>query len=124
MPRTVKKVLQKKAAPKKVVKKITKKAAAPKKAVSKNLSKKVPFAKYCNGKKKMPMIGLGTFGSDHMSHENVGKAVKFAIENGYRLIDCASVYCNEAYTGKAMKACIKAGTVTRKELIVISKLAN
>ena len=92
MPRTVKKVTQKKAAPKKVVKKITKKAAAPKKAISKNLSKKVPFAKYCNGKKKMPMIGLGTFGSDHMSHENVGKAVKFAIENGYRLIDCASVY--------------------------------
>jgi len=70
------------------------------------------------------MIGLGTFGSDHMSNENIAKAVKYAIENGYRLIDCAKVYCNEKSVGKAMKGCIKAGTVTRKDLIVISKLAN
>lgn len=127
MAKAVKKNPPKKSAPKKVAKKITKKAAASKKVVAKvngkSLAKKVPFAKLYNGK-KVPMIGLGTFGSDHMSHSNIAKAVKFAIESGYRLIDCAKVYCNEAYVGKAMEACIKAGTVTRKDLIVISKLAN
>lgn len=122
MAKAVKKNPPKKSAPKKVVKKIAKKAAAPKN-VGKALAKKVPFAKLSNGK-RFPMIGLGTFGSDHMSNENIGKAVKFAIESGYRVIDCAKVYYNEAYVGKAMAACIKAGTVTRKELIVISKLAN
>jgi len=122
MTKTAPKKAPKKVVAKKVVKKITKKAAAPKK-VSKKVSKKVPTAKLYNGK-RIPMIGLGTFGSDHMSNDNIAKAVTFAIENGYRLIDCAKVYCNEKEVGKAMKACIKAGTVTRKDLIVISKLAN
>ena len=58
--------------------------------------------KLYNGK-KIPVIGLGTFGSDHEPHENVGKAVKYAIEAGYRLMDCAKVYSNETYVGKAIQ---------------------
>lgn len=116
---TVKRVTKKPAA-KKVVKKITKQS---KTVRAKKVVKKVPFLKMYNGK-KLPAIGLGTFGSDHMSHERIGQAVKVAIENGYRLIDCAKVYCNEAHVGKALKAVVKAGTVSRKDLIVISKLAN
>lgn len=109
----------KRAPAKKVAKKVVaKKTAAPKKVV-----RKVPFAKFYNGR-KIPMIGLGTFGSDHMSNENIAKAVKFAIENGYRFIDCARVYYNEKEVGMAIKACIKAGTVARKDLHILSKLAN
>ena len=123
MAKAITKNAPKKSVAKKVVKKIAKKVAAPKKMSGKTIAKKVPGLKMYNGK-KLPMIGLGTFGSDHMSNENIQKAVKFSIENGYRMIDCARVYYNEASVGKAIAACIKAGTVTRKELIVISKLAN
>ena len=111
----------KKAQPKKTIaksKKITKKAVTVKK-----VTKKVPLLKMQGGK-KIPIIGLGTFGSDHMSHTNIAKAVTSAIQNGYRLIDCAKVYCNEAHVGKALKDIVKAGTVARKDLIIISKLAN
>ena len=34
----------------------------------------------------MPGIGLGTFGSDHVSAEDVAKAVAAGIEMGYRYI--------------------------------------
>jgi diketogulonate reductase-like aldo/keto reductase len=91
--------------------------------VGKKIGKKVPSLKLYNGK-QIPVVGLGTFGSDHMSHDKIGEAVKYAIENGYRLIDCAKVYCNEPQVGKALKAVVKNGTVTRKDLIIISKLAN
>ena len=122
MPRAAKIAPPKKSAPKKVTKKISKKATAPKK-VGKKAVMKVPTLKLYNGQ-KIPVIGLGTFGSDHMSHDNISKAVKYAIESGYRLIDCAKVYSNEPQVGKALKAVVKAGTVTRKDLIIISKLAN
>lgn len=129
MPKVVKKAPPKKLAPKKVVKKIAKKAAkAPAKKVNlkvvgKKTGVKVPTLKLYNGK-QIPVVGLGTFGSDHMSHDKIGKAVKYAIENGYRLIDCAKVYCNEPQVGKALKTVVKNGTVKRKDLIIISKLAN
>ena len=127
MPKVVKKAPPKKSAPKKVVKKISKKAATPKKVnlkvIGKKTGLKVPTLKLYNGK-KIPVVGLGTFGSDHMPHERIGEAVKYAIENGYRLIDCAKVYCNESFVGKALKAVIKDGHVRREDLIIISKLAN
>lgn len=85
--------------------------------------KQVPTVKLYNGA-RIPIIGLGTFGSDHCAHEKVAEAVKFAIQNGYRLIDCAKVYSNEAYVGQALKAVLEAGTVQRKDLVIISKLAN
>lgn len=70
MAKAVSKNPPKKSVAKKVVKKITKKAAAPKKASKNNTAKKVPGLKMYNGK-KLPMIGLGTFGSDHMSNDNI-----------------------------------------------------
>jgi len=39
----------------------------------------------------MPAIGLGTFGSDHVSADEVAAAVKDAAAVGYRHFDCASV---------------------------------
>ncbi|MCD6544442.1 MAG: aldo/keto reductase [Flavobacteriaceae bacterium] len=51
--------------------------------------------KILNTGDEIPVIGLGTFGSDTYSNGEVAQAVKFAIENGYSHIDCASVYGNE-----------------------------
>jgi len=40
---------------------------------------------------RMPAIGLGTFGSDHVSADQVAEAVRGAARFGYRHFDCASV---------------------------------
>lgn len=71
----------------------------------------------------MPGIGLGTFGSDHVSPDQVAEAVKDAAAVGYRHFDCASVYGNEDRIGYALRAIIKSG-VRRDELWVTSKLWN
>ena len=44
---------------------------------------------------RMPAIGLGTFGSDHVPAGEVAAAVEGAAAVGYRHFDCASVYGNE-----------------------------
>ncbi|MBC2605459.1 aldo/keto reductase [Pelagicoccus albus] len=72
----------------------------------------------------MPAIGLGTFGSDHVSNDSVAQAVKQAIDIGYRHIDCASVYGNEAEIGDALAEVIASGKVSREELWITSKLWN
>ena len=51
----------------------------------------------------MPAIGLGTFGSDHVSHTAVAAAVQTAAEIGYRHFDCASVYGNEDRIGECVR---------------------
>ena len=53
-----------------------------------DLSSKIPKHKLYNGS-EIPVIGLGTFGSGHVEHEKVAEAVKYAIEVGYRHLDCA-----------------------------------
>ena len=71
----------------------------------------------------MPAIGLGTFGSDHVSAEQVANAVLGAARAGYRHFDCASVYANEDRIGYALRE-ILAGGVRREELWITSKLWN
>jgi alcohol dehydrogenase (NADP+) len=72
---------------------------------------------------KMPAIGLGTFGSDRFTGEQVAEAVKGAAEVGYRLFDCASVYGNEPLIGKAFKEIMAKG-IKREELFITSKVWN
>jgi diketogulonate reductase-like aldo/keto reductase len=60
----------------------------------------------------MPAIGLGTFGSDHVTPSQIAEAVRGAAAAGYRHFDCASVYCNEAEVGVSL-AEILAGGVKR-----------
>jgi alcohol dehydrogenase (NADP+) len=69
----------------------------------------------------MPAIGLGTFGSDHATSDVVAEAVRGAIEVGYRHLDCASVYGNEAQIGRVL-AEVFANGLKREELWITSKL--
>jgi alcohol dehydrogenase (NADP+) len=73
---------------------------------------------------KIPCIGIGTFGSDKFTPEQVSDAVAGAIRCGYRLIDCAAVYGNEARIGEIFAKAIAERQVTREELFITSKVWN
>ena len=66
----------------------------------------------------MPAIGLGTFGSDHLSADTIAQAVRGAIETGYRHFDCAAVYGNEHCIGPVLRE------LPREQLWIASKLWN
>jgi alcohol dehydrogenase (NADP+) len=72
---------------------------------------------------KLPAIGLGTFGSDRFSGEQIAEAVTGAISVGYRHIDCASVYGNEHLIGYSLREAMQGG-IKRQELWITSKLWN
>ena len=84
---------------------------------------KVPYKTLYNGA-KIPVIGLGTFGSDNYDTETIAQAVKTAITMGYRHIDCASVYGNEKEIGAVLKEVFAEGIVKREELWITSKVWN
>ncbi|MCL1858459.1 MAG: aldo/keto reductase [Oscillospiraceae bacterium] len=73
---------------------------------------------------KIPCIGMGTFGSDRFTPEQVADAVKGGLKTGYRLFDCAAVYGNEDMIGKVLNEAIENGEVKREELFIISKVWN
>ena len=74
--------------------------------------------------RKVPAIGLGTFGSDKYSSEQIAEAVYGGIKAGYRMIDCASVYQNEDRIGESIERVLKEGIVERSELFITSKVWN
>ena len=67
---------------------------------------------------EMPYFGLGVYLSKE--GEEVINAVKWALECGYRHIDTASVYINEAGVGKG----IKASGIPREDIFLVSKVWN
>ena len=69
-----------------------------------------------NGK-TIPCIGYGTYKT---SEEEVYDAVIAAIKAGYRHIDTAAFYKNEAGVGRAVREC----GVPREEIFVTSKVWN
>lgn len=68
---------------------------------------------------RMPILGLGTWQSEPGA---VQAAVREAIRLGYRHIDCAMAYGNEAEIGQAIRDAIEAGEVRRQDLWITSKL--
>jgi 2,5-diketo-D-gluconate reductase A len=70
-----------------------------------------------NDENTMPVLGLGVA---ELSDDETERAVSTALEIGYRLIDTAAVYGNEAAVGRA----IAASGIPRAELFVTTKLAN
>lgn len=72
---------------------------------------------------QIPAIGLGTFGSDHVSPERIAGAVEGAIAAGYRHLDCASVYGNENRIGEVLQRVFDSG-LPREELWITSKVWN
>jgi alcohol dehydrogenase (NADP+) len=73
---------------------------------------------------KIPVIGLGTFGSDAVSPQTVAQTVRAAIAAGYRHIDCASVYGNEKEIGVVLSNLFAAGVIKRSDLWITSKVWN
>jgi len=72
---------------------------------------------------EIPAIGLGTFGSDRFSGDEIASAVLDAASVGYRHFDCASVYGNEEQIGHSFRRILEGG-IPREELWVTSKLWN
>ena len=72
--------------------------------------KTVPMFRLGDGG-SIPCIGMGTFGSDRVSPDEVAGAVAGGIRAGYRLFDCAACYGNEEQIGKVSCAMGMGGIV-------------
>ena len=81
-------------------------------------SKTIPLA---HGTGAIPVLGFGTLIRDPVAAKH---AIKAALETGYRLLDGAELYANEAVVGAAMREAFEAGTLRREELFVTTKLWN
>lgn len=78
------------------------------------------YITFSNGD-QLPIVGLGTWKS---KPGEVFQAVLWAIEAGYRHIDCAAIYGNENEVGQALEKAFEEGLVTREEMFITSKLWN
>ncbi|WP_019119401.1 aldo/keto reductase [Brevibacillus massiliensis] len=67
---------------------------------------------------KMPWLGLGVYKIP--DGEEVRGAVRFALEHGYRSIDTAALYDNEAGVGQA----VKESGLRREDLFITTKVWN
>ncbi|XP_058729217.1 NADPH-dependent aldo-keto reductase, chloroplastic-like [Vicia villosa] len=70
---------------------------------------------------KIPSVGLGTWQAEPGV---VAKAITTAIQVGYRHIDCAEAYKNQAEIGSVLKKLFEDGVVKREELWITSKLRS
>ena len=70
---------------------------------------------------QIPALGLGTWLSEP---DEVYRAVRRAIEIGYRHIDCAWIYGNEEEVGRGIREALTAGDCTRDQLWITTKLWN
>jgi diketogulonate reductase-like aldo/keto reductase len=76
---------------------------------------------------RSPAMGLGTWhmGESTRSRAKEVAAVRLALEVGYRVIDTAEMYGEggaEQVVGQAIEEAIRAGTVRRDELFIVSKV--
>ena len=74
-----------------------------------------------------PALGLGTWrlGESARSRSAEVAALRLALEIGFRVIDTAEMYGEggaETVVGEALKQALRAGTVTREQLFIVSKV--
>ncbi|XP_077180326.1 glyoxal reductase-like [Paroedura picta] len=69
----------------------------------------------------MPLLGLGTFRL--RDREAVRLSLHAALENGYRLVDTAAVYGNEAAIGSALRELLPRCGLSREDIFLTSKLS-
>ena len=70
---------------------------------------------------ELPQVGLGLW---KIPRPMAAGVVQQAIEFGYRHLDCACDYGNEAEAGAGIRAAFEAGLSRREDLWVTSKLWN
>jgi alcohol dehydrogenase (NADP+) len=68
----------------------------------------------------IPLLGFGTWNLK----ENCSQAVSFAIQQGYRHIDCAAAYGNEKEVGQGIAEGLAITGLKREDLWITSKLWN
>lgn len=68
---------------------------------------------------KMPILGLGMFSLSDSQAEN---STYWALKAGFRLIDTARIYGNEAAVGKGLQRAIDEVIVTREEVFITTKM--
>jgi len=71
---------------------------------------------------EMPWFGLGVFKVEE--GQELVHAIKTAICHGYRSIDTASIYGNEAGVGEGIREGMKEAGITREDLFITSKVWN
>lgn len=71
-----------------------------------------------NNSYELPLMGLGTYLMEGKEAEEV---VYAALMKGYRLIDTASMYGNEAAVGRAVRKAVESG-IPREEITVVTKI--
>ena len=74
-----------------------------------------------HGSGSLPAVGFGTLIPDPLVAQ---QATRTALETGFRHLDCAERYRNEAAVGEAMREVFVAGTVRREDVFVTTKLWN
>jgi len=81
----------------------------------------VPKTFKLNNGVEIPAIGFGTWQS---APGVVETSVEHALKSGYRHIDCAYCYGNEAEVGAGLKKAFDAGIVKREDVFITSKVWN
>lgn len=74
-----------------------------------------------NNEVEMPAMGLGVF---QVENDTTAEIVKNAIELGYRSIDTAAIYGNEAGVGEGIKLALASTGLNREDLFITSKVWN
>ncbi len=68
---------------------------------------------------KMPILGLGMFSLSDSVAEN---STYWALKAGFRLIDTAKIYGNEAAVGRGLQRAINEGIVKREDVFITTKM--
>ena len=67
----------------------------------------------------MPILGLGTW---TLTNDEAEQSVYIALKTGYRLIDTAEYYGDEAGVGRGVKKAVNEGIINREDVFITSKI--